>query len=454
MNTHSTGLTRGALRHRRNSYLAAFAAILLGSTVLTSFAALFDIGLQPGVAATDRTTLIILSSVVGGWGAVIVGAAVAATLAVTTRQRAREIALLRSVGATPGQVVRMITCETGVVAGAAVLLAAPLGTAGGALLVHLLTATGQITHTITYRLGSLTYAIGAGAPLLAALLAAHLTARRAAARQVRDGLFEAAAAGRRGISQPRRVAGWVLLIAGFGNAVATLIVCRNADPASSQSIASTGAITAAIGFALLAPVLLERALPLTRRLVLANTGIPGRLALINLRGRTQQTATPIMPIVVLTGIATGTLSMQAVTDQASGAHLDRGTQLLNYVIVGIITALAAAMLINLLVITTAERRREFAQTRLAGATPDQLLQALRIETAVLTILGLIGGTIAAACTALPFSLAQGTGVIPLAGLEIHGAVVLGVTALTFATTMRTGRRAMAGAPIAGLTPTQ
>ena len=442
MSRLSTGLTAGSIRRRRRSYIAGFVAVLLGSAVLTSFAALLQIGLQPGVGSADRTTLIIMSGVVGGWSAVVVGAAVATTLAVTTRQRARELALLRSIGATPRQVVRMMIAETAVVATAAVLVAAPLGSLGSVVLLRELKSSGQVAESVSYQFGPLTYAAGAGAPLLAALLATWITARRAAARQVRDGLFDASTGGRT-TSQLRRMLGAILVAGGFGNAIVTAIVCRGADPASSQSIASEGAIAGAIGFALLAPVLLETALPHLARLMSAR-GVAGQLAALNLQQRTQQAATPIMPVVILTGVATGTLSMQAVANAVSGAHRDRGTELLNYVIVGVITALTAAMLINLLLAVTADRRREYAQIRLAGATPDQVRAALRIETAVIVALGLAAGTVAAAFTAIPFSFAQGTGPVPMAAVEIHAAVVLGVTTLTFGVTLRAGRRAMSG----------
>ncbi len=443
-----TGLAVGSIRHRRNSYLAGFVAVLLGSAVLTSFAALLDIGLQPGIARKERTTLIIMASVVGGWGAVVVGAAVATTLALTTRQRVRELALLRSIGATPRQVVRMITAEVAVVALLAVAIAAPIGTAGSVVLLHLLESTGQVGDSTPYRVGPITYGIGAGAPLVAAVLAAFLTARRAAARRVRDGLFQAATGGRT-VGRVRKTAGWVLLAGGFGNAVTTLIVCRGANPADSQSIASEGAIAGSIGFALLAPVLLEWVVPRLDR-IFAAFGVGGRLAQLNLRERIQQAATPIMPVVIVTGIASGTLSMQAVANEVSGEHLDKGTALLNYVIVGIISALAAAMLVNMLVAATAERRREHAQLRLIGATPDQLLQALRIETAVVTGIGLVAGTIAAAFTAVPFSLAQGTGVLPLTALVIQTAVIVAVALLSYATTLRTGRRTLRSPAMAAL----
>ncbi len=448
MSRFSTGLAAGSLRRRRNSYLAGFVAVLLGSSVLTSFAALLQIAVHSGIPQNDRTTLIIMSGVVGGWGAVVVGAAVATTLAVTTRQRVRELALLRSIGATPRQVIRMITGEIAAVSLVAVALAAPLGTLGSVLLVRGLRSSGQIADGTPYVVGPITYAIGAGTPLLAALLATWITARRAANRRVRDGLFDAATGGRT-TSRLRTTVGWVLLAGGFGNAIATAIVCSGADPASSQSIASEGAIGGAIGVALLAPVFLRAALPSVQRFV-DRRGVAGHLAMLNLRERPQQAATPIMPIAILTGVATGTLSMQATANAVSGDHLDKGTQLLNYVIVAVITALAAAMLVNLLIAATSQRRREYAQIRLAGATPAQVLAALRMETAVVTALGLAGGSVAAAFTAVPFSLAQGTGLLPLSAIAIHAAVIAGVVALTFVTTLRSGRRALAGNAVAAL----
>ena len=48
-----------------------------------------------GATEADRTRLLIVASVVGGWDAVIVGPAVGTTLAVATRQRAAELALLQ-----------------------------------------------------------------------------------------------------------------------------------------------------------------------------------------------------------------------------------------------------------------------------------------------------------------------------------------------------------------------
>ena len=107
-----TGIALASLSHRRTASAASFLSVFLGSVIVMAFASMLDTAGQPGVTAADRETLQIVASVVGGWGTVIVGSAVGTTLAVATRQRAAELALLRTAGASPGQVVTLIMRET------------------------------------------------------------------------------------------------------------------------------------------------------------------------------------------------------------------------------------------------------------------------------------------------------------------------------------------------------
>ena len=67
----------------------------------------------------------------GGFVAVFV---VASTCALSAAQRRREIGLLRAVGATPGQVLRLMYAETLVVAVGAGLVGVPLGALAAPLL--------------------------------------------------------------------------------------------------------------------------------------------------------------------------------------------------------------------------------------------------------------------------------------------------------------------------------
>lgn len=125
------GLALASLRRRPGGKLAGFLAVFLGVTILMAFSSMLDTANGSNVSAANRTALTIMASVVGGWGAVIVASAIVTTLSVTTRQRAGELALLRSIGATPRQVVRLIMSEVGLIGIAAAIIAVPAGFGGG-----------------------------------------------------------------------------------------------------------------------------------------------------------------------------------------------------------------------------------------------------------------------------------------------------------------------------------
>ena len=174
-----------------------------------------------------------------------------------------------------------------------------------------------------------------------------------------------------GISRTRRILGLVLLAGGLSCAVMTATVLDGAK-LESQSIAAEGAILSSLGLALLAPVILRAATgtlgPILRRV----GGAPAQLGLLGIRQRIQSAATPLMPIIVCTAIATGTIYMQSIWNSrhSTGSADDKNIETLNYVVVGMIAVFAAVMLVNLLVAEMTNRRREFAQLRLIGSTPE------------------------------------------------------------------------------------
>lgn len=436
----AAGLARASVRQRRGAFVAAFLAVFLGAAILMSFASLLDTSGGPHVSGTDRTTLTIMASVVGGWGVLVVASAVATTLAVAARQRAGELALLRSLGATPGQTVRLVVGETALVAVAGVLLALPVGYGGGWTLLHLLQDTGQVDDGVGFRFGASALAVGACGTLLAALAASFGTARRAARRRAVEAHRQAAAGGRR-TSRFRLVAGALLVAAGASCAVLTGTAI-DASKIESQSVAGEAAVLSALGFALLAPVLL-RAVTAAAGPLLALLGAPGRLGVLAVSGRFQRAATAVMPIVLCTAISTGTLAMQAVWNSAHPqlSADDKGTATLNYVVVGMIAVFAAVMLVNLVVAETSARGAEFAQLRLAGATERQLLRQVAAETGLTLVTGLLFGTAAAMASAVPYSLAVTGDVLPGSAVAIHAAVVAGVAVLALGSALAAARRA-------------
>src|SRR5262249_13554464 len=175
------------------------------------------------------------------------------------------------------------------------------------------------------------------------------------------------------------VAACVFLALGVYLAVLTVTVMRD-KATDAMSTAGSADRLAAIGVALPRPALIRKviaiaAVPLERR-----GGASGPLAGQNLPRGANQMATALMPIILFTGISVGTLCMQstenAVTAGVAKTADQKNIETLNLVVIAMIALFAAIMLINTLIAATTHRRREFAQQRLAGATPVQVLRVV------------------------------------------------------------------------------
>ncbi|MEU8134254.1 FtsX-like permease family protein [Streptodolium elevatio] len=433
-----------SLRHRISGFAASFLAMFLGATILMSFAAMLDTAGGTGVDATSKETLTTMGAVVGGWGLLLVVFAVSSTLTLSVRQRSAEMALLRSIGATPRQVTRMIVGESAVLAAAAAVLAVAPAVLGGRLLLDLLGSTGQVDADVAYVFGPIALGMGITITFAAATLAALITARRAARTSAAEALGAAAVADDSRLSKKRIAVGVVFLLLALDLAVVTATVMKGKGSDAMQTAGQTS-IWAAIGLAVLAPAIIRKvaavvAGPLERR------GLTGYLTAQNLRRHTGRLASVVMPVVLFTAIGAGTLVMQAVENDAMAAsgllksNEQKNIETLNFVVTGMIVAFAAIMLINTLVAATAARRREFAQVRLAGATPRQVLKVVALEGAILTAVGVALGTAAALPTILPYSYARTGDVVPGTGAGIYLAIVAVAAVLTVATGYAAARR--------------
>lgn len=157
-----------------------------------------------------------------------------------------------------------------------------------------------------------------------------------------------------------------------------------------------------------------------------------------------------MPIVVFTAIATGTLYMQSTWNSAhqSVSTDDKNVETLNYVVVGMIAVFAAVMLVNLLVAEMTSRRREFAQLRLAGATPRQIFLLVGAENVLILTTGVLFGSLAALLTVIPYSIAVTHEALPDTSIGIYCAVVATVIVLCGASSVGAARRITRSAAIA------
>jgi len=406
-----------------------------------------------GVDDASEETLLNMGTIVGGWGLLLVVFAVASTLTLAVRRRAAETALLKSVGATPAQIGRMIVGETVALALLAAALAVPVGLLGGRALLALLKDGDQVAGGVDHVFGPIAIGMGFGITLCSSVIAALITTRRAtrvrAAQASTDAEVDTGRMGR-----GRVIGGWAAF------AVAALLVTLTAtvmhgEGSDAMQTAGSSSITASISLALFAPWLIRRitalvAGPLERR------GVTGHLAATNLRRRTHRLAGAMMPIILFVGIGTGTFHMVAIDNAAASAegliktNEQRNVETLNFVVVGMVVLFACIMLINTLVATTTHRRREFGQTRLVGATPRQVLRVVAIESAVLAAAGVILGLIAGLATILPFNYARTDTALPDIAPWIWPTFAVIAVAVTFAAALGTARRVVRPSAIEAL----
>ncbi|TDC46554.1 ABC transporter permease [Jiangella ureilytica] len=271
-------------------------------------------------ARAGSEDLIALAGVFGGWATMVSMFGVASMLALSIQQRGRELALLRSAGATPGQLRRMVLGETLLLWLLATAAALVPGRFLGEFLFERMTDAGVVPAGIEFRQGWIPVVAAVGAALVAAVGGALIAGRRAAAVRPTQALTEAAL-DTRGMSPWRWLFGMLALSGGIALGVVTVTVMSG--PLTS-STAGPAVILWAIGMALLSPVLIRALTALLQWPVRAAGGVSGHLAVLNTRGRTSRTAAVVAPIIMLTGIATGTLYLQSTEDAANRDAFARG----------------------------------------------------------------------------------------------------------------------------------
>ncbi|GII64208.1 ABC transporter permease [Sphaerisporangium krabiense] len=265
-------------------------------------------------ALAARENLIVLAAVFGAMAIIVSMFVVAATLALSVQQRQREMALLRAIGTTPGQVRRMVVAETMALSIAAAVPGGLLGPVLGGWLFDRLVDNAVVPGVVVYGQGWLPAAVGVAVSLLSALIAALVTARRAASARPAEALAEAAAPPVR-TGAVRRAAAVTCFAGGVALALVTVLFMHG--PLVS-STAGPAVLLWAIGLALVAPTLVKAVTSVLARPVLALSGPAGYLAVLNTRAGTARLAAAVVPVLLATGMATANLYMQTTQTGAAG----------------------------------------------------------------------------------------------------------------------------------------
>ncbi|MDT0202281.1 FtsX-like permease family protein [Nocardioides sp. AE5] len=440
------GLALRSLRHRAPAFTATFLSVLAGTALIGSFATLFETSLGP-VSKEDQEILFIMGAVVGAWGSLIVLFSLASTLGIAVGQRDTEIATLRTIGATPGQARRMIRTETLLVALVASTLGAGIAWVGGRGLLAMIREAGMVSDSVAFAGGPLALGSTVALVTVTSVLAATIAGRRATSGPARLAMVDAA-------SGAGRMRWWRILAAvvlvGYGVVMAMITVFITADsddPYAAMQTAGSSSILVGVGLAVLAPTLL-RWTAVTLRPLVGRFGVAGHLAAFNTSRRAHVLGGVLAPVIVFTAASVGTLTLVAIDGRTSGpanAEADL-INLLNNVVVGMISLFAAIMVINAFAAVIAHRRNELARVRLLGATGEQVRSSVLVEAGIIAAVGVLLGLVAASATVVPFALARDEGFVPDGTLWLPPVLVALAVVLTLAAAALAVRRATA-APV-------
>ncbi|MEV6632312.1 ABC transporter permease [Actinoplanes sp. NPDC051470] len=269
---------------------------LAASASARTFAASARGRAESSAATTALDLLVQVGASFGGYVVLLVIFVVAGLIGLSVRHRRRDLALLRAIGATPGQVRRMLVAEAGLISGVAVALGLPAGLLATGWLHGELLSRGFVPASVP--IGPSPFAALAAALLitLVAMLAVVVAARRATAIRPTEALGEAA------VEQSKP---------GMVRAVVGVVTLTGAFSAGGFAAGTGGmtAITGALGMlylfvtavALLAPWINSGAARLLAPILTMFAGTSGYLAAANLRANSRGMATVLTALVLSVG---------------------------------------------------------------------------------------------------------------------------------------------------------
>ncbi|MDX3532407.1 ABC transporter permease [Streptomyces sp. ID05-39B] len=272
-------------------------------------------------AAAARVKLVSMGGAMGGTSLLVAVLVVVGTFALSVQQRHRELALLRAVAATSGQIRTLLGREALIVGAAAGTVGALLGIPLGGRLHDRFVALGAVPATLEHTVGFVPPLAAVVATLLGAWAAARIASRRVARIHPAEALSEARVERTRP-AWGRLLAG-LLLLAGGAVLVALLSVLRT-EPASTP-VTFLAVVVLSTSVALLGP-LLVRAAALLLAALLRLTGPGGRLATANLRGNAVRMASVVTPLTLLIGMTCTVLFVQPTLGDAARAQAREGVR--------------------------------------------------------------------------------------------------------------------------------
>lgn len=439
----------GQMRRRPAAFVGLAVALFLAIATLTLFGSLFAVDVTTPASVREATAGPGLMVIAGAFGEIAVLVAffvVINALGFALRQQHHELALLRTIAATPRQARRLVRVQ---VFTTTLLMAVPgwaVGVATARRLLAELQRLGLAMPGVRVPVMPVPMLVA-----LAAALAVGLAASAVAARRISR---IAPAAALTASSTEHGRAGALRLLAGIGVLVGGVLLLRLAATRPPEQADKAGQAALLGSLVLLIAVALTG--PFAARLLAAALGAPvralapgaGWLADANLRGYARRMSSAVVPVALLVGLSGTMLIMTSTAEHATNPTAAGATSAtdvwLRQAELALLACFAAVSTLNTLVAVTAERRREFALLRLAGATRPQLMRMLTAEAVLTTAVGVLLGAAVAGAASAAFSTAVTGSPVPSFPVVACWLIVAGAALLTVPCILATGLRAAHG----------
>lgn len=298
--------TWSSLRAHRGALTGTGAVLAVAGALVSATGVLMESGLRSPGHGPQAGMLAALAGSFAGTALMVVLMVTSSTVTLALRQRRRELALLRVVGATASQVRRQIADELVLLT----LVAAPVGAVAGLGLARLtrplLLDAGVVEPGFSFSPSPLP-ALSAVLLLLPVAVVAARLATREILRQPPTTAIREAAVEARGIGPVRRVLAAVTAVVGLLAAGLPIVVPGTLGAAT----AATSALLLVGAAALAGPLLVTAVVARVDRRTSGWRNPAGRLAIANTRGFSRRLATAVVPLAV--ALALGTV--QSTTDR-------------------------------------------------------------------------------------------------------------------------------------------
>ena len=393
-----SGITRQALRRHRWSLFGPASTQALAATVISA--------MVMTAMSLDRSHLTaaqyhaVISADLPETTTVFVGVSiymsilvVGVTMSLAMSHQLRDIALLRVIGASPGQARRSAALQAAIVAWPATILGYVIAIPAGALWVAAMKAHGVFPDAVRFRPELMALPIALGIELVTSVIGATIASLRTARIAPTLALTESTT-GRRRVS-PVRVALGIVLVAG---GVALSAVLSWLDPHQAYDAAIFVLLAECVGVGMLAPLMLHRVAAFLRPAI---SGGIARVAVDNIATMTRPLSGALIPLVLAAAFAAVKVAIYTTTAHVTGVSASAAEVWTDYSGTAIYSAFAGVAALNCFITVLVGRRGALAAMQLAGGTRGDLIRMVLGETMIVAVTAIVLATGVAVATLAP-----------------------------------------------------